>query len=111
MSMTLSQLGSVLNSKSSIATKGYSEPRGWGPQPEALVVSGNHATSRAIPTWVAVLPHRARMSSGAMARLLLKAMTGSMVQLQLGSALMSVVWPVSPQGVIGTMHGETRGLS
>lgn len=40
------------------------------PQPEALVVSRNHATSRTIPTWVAVLPPRAKMSSRA--RLLLR---------------------------------------
>lgn len=40
-----------------------------------------------------------------------RAVSGSMVQLRLGSTLMSVVWPMSPQGVIGTMHGEIRGPS
>lgn len=52
-------------------------------QPEALVVSGDHI----------FLSHRARMSSGS--KLLPRAMYRSMIQLQLGSVLVSVASVIS----------------
>lgn len=55
------------------------------------------------PKWP-VLPPGAR--DAIRAKLLPRAMSGSIVQLQLRTVLMS--WPMSPQGVIGTTHDKIR---
>ena len=60
-----------------------------------LLVSGSYATTRAMLICVAWLSPRARMSSRP--KLLPRAMSGSVVLLQLGSVLM-VVTPVSSLG-------------
>lgn len=72
------------------AAKGHIEAQGWGYN---LMVSSSHAAYRTIPTCEAILPPRTRMSSRP--KLLRRAMFGSVVQLKLGSVLISMAWVTS----------------
>lgn len=61
---------------------------GSGPPPEDMLDSGNHTAAGTMPIWEACATLGVMVTSGP--KLLLMAMTGSMVLLQMGSVMMSI---------------------
>lgn len=105
-SMVLWLLGTALKSENCIITKGHIEAQGLGHNlrpwwcPAAIWLP-----EPSQPEWP-FLPHRTRMSSRP--NCYWRSFLGSWSGCNWG--LYWCVWPMSPQGALGTMHDEIRWL-